>query len=144
MVDERQEIREEGNDAQVVQVVAVDDVQYVVDAAVSDALARYGEGVQPPTDYATTADVQAVALSLSHDISGVKSDVKALADSKSDASEVVVVTLDSQQWETVQRCWGWAKAGAQVGLYVELVLLLVVCAMLGNRLWDAFSKGWRS
>lgn len=143
MDEERQEIGEVGNDSQVVQVVAVDDVQSVVDAAVTDALARYGEGAQPPTDYATTADVQAVALSLADDIKGVKADVEAVADTRSDASEVVAVALDEQQWATVQKCWGWAKAGAQVGIFLELLLLFFVCAMLGGRLWDAFSKGWR-
>ena len=54
-----------------------------------------------------------------------------------------VVVLDAEQWSDVQRCWQWAKGGLSACLFLALVCTLLVAALLGNRLWAAFSQGWR-
>lgn len=65
------------------------------------------------------------------------------ADEDSETSSSVVV-LDSTQWEEVREALGWCKAGFSVLLFLSLVCTLLVAALFGNRMWSAFSKGWRS
>lgn len=70
-----------------------------------------------------------------------------LADSEGDTVNEVastVVVLDSAQWEEVRDAWGWCKPGISLMLYLTMVVTLLVAALLGTRLWNAFSKGWRS
>lgn len=67
----------------------------------------------------------------------------ASADEDSETSSSVVV-LDSTQWEEVREAWGWCKAGFSLLLFLSLVCTLLVAALFGNRMWTAFSKGWRS
>lgn len=67
----------------------------------------------------------------------------AAADEDSETSSSVVV-LDSTQWEEVREAWGWCKSGFSIALFLVLVCTLLVAALFGNRLWAAFSKGWRS
>lgn len=46
------------------------------------------------------------------------------------------ITVDATQWEYMQK-------SDQVQNFFLLVLSLLVSALLGTRLWDAFSRGWR-
>lgn len=75
--------------------------------------------------------------------------VSALSGKLDDLAEVVesegntVVVLDSGQWQDIQRCWGWTKNAAGVALFLVLVTTLLVSALLGSRIWDTFTKGWR-
>ena len=64
-------------------------------------------------------------------------------DEGSSQSGSYVVVLDDGQWADVQRCWQWAKGGLSACLFLALVCTLLVAALLGNRLWAAFSQGWR-
>ena len=126
----------------VVEVVSIDEVQTLV----NDAIVAYDQRLhESEQNYASS--LEGLRADLSGDISGIKGSVDNLAKASADgakADEVYIVQLDGEQWATLQKCWGWSKAGAQVGLYLALLILLMVCALLGNRLWSAFSKGWRS
>lgn len=46
------------------------------------------------------------------------------------------LTVDATQWDYIQK-------SDQVQNFFLLVLSLLVSALLGTRLWDAFAKGWR-
>lgn len=63
---------------------------------------------------------------------------------KASSDGVTYVALNDDQWAEVQSCWGWAKSCASFGLFLVLVCTLIVSALLGSRLWSAFSKGWRT
>lgn len=59
-----------------------------------------------------------------------------------DANSAVIL-LDDGQWSEVREAWGWCKSGFSLALFLLVVSTLMVSAMLGTRLWDAFSEGWR-
>lgn len=94
---------------------------------------------------ARTSDVQ----SLSTKIDTISSAVAANGEKIDGVSTAVAensattVTIDASQWDDMRESWQFCKQGIQVGLFLVLVLALVVAALLGNRLWDAFAKGWR-
>lgn len=117
-----------------------------------DAITLVGDSVSA-YDSAVDARYQALADSLA----SISSDVAAVADSQamtakqvsklagaSDGDSSYVVVLDDTQWETVRDCWVWAKSGLSISLFLLLVCTLLVAAVLGNRLWTAFSQGWRN
>lgn len=54
-----------------------------------------------------------------------------------------VILLDDGQWSEVREAWGWCKSGFSLALFLLVVCTLMVSALLGTRLWDAFSEGWR-
>ena len=54
-----------------------------------------------------------------------------------------VVVIDASQWDTVARCWGWAKTGASMALFLALVMCCLLAANLGTHLWSVFGEGWR-
>lgn len=54
-----------------------------------------------------------------------------------------IVMLDDGQWSEVREAWGWCKSGFSLALFFLVVSTLMVSALLGTRLWDAFSEGWR-
>lgn len=54
-----------------------------------------------------------------------------------------VVVIDATQWDTVARCWGWAKTGASMALFLALVMCCLLAANLGTHLWSTFGEGWR-
>lgn len=94
---------------------------------------------------ARSSDVQTISQKLDTVSAGVAS-VGQKADGisaalSSDAAPVVVI--DGGQWSEMQDAWLWCKSGMQVGLFLVLLLSLCCAAMLGSRLWSAFSKGWR-
>ena len=95
--------------------------------------------------YATKQD--AAIADLAGDLAGVHDDVLSLsktleAGSKADSTDTVVVLTDSQ-WSEVRDAWGWCKGGFSVALYLALLCSLLLAALLGCRLWTAFSEGWR-
>lgn len=62
---------------------------------------------------------------------------------KSTGGESGVVVIDDSQWDTVARCWGWAKTGASMALFLALVACCLLAANLGAHLWSTFGEGWR-
>lgn len=123
--------------------ISYEDAQALISQTAEEVAASYYEH-EREADATYAADLQSLGDALSGDIKALSSGVDALsAKEDSKAGETVVVVLDSSQWAEIQKCWGWAKAGAQVGVYLALVCTLMVCAILGTRLWGSFSKGWR-
>lgn len=59
-------------------------------------------------------------------------------------SQVTTVAIADNQWQEMRQSWLWAKSAASVALFLCLVVTCLVSAMLGTRLWSAFSKGWRN
>lgn len=53
------------------------------------------------------------------------------------------VQIDSAQWQQMRESWLWAKDCASLALFLVLVASLFVAALLGTKLWEGFSKGWR-
>lgn len=122
-----------GGSAVPVQVVSLDDARAMVD----DALDR------STTVYVQRLDSDSKATG--ERLDAIDSSLVALAkanDAKSEPSPAVVV-LDAEQWQTIQRCWGWAKSAGAVALFVMLCCTLFVCVLIGQRLWTAFTRGWR-
>lgn len=75
----------------------------------------------------------------------LESGIRALtSDDAADTDACAVVVLDSSQWQEVREAWGWCKPGISLMLYLAMVVTLLVAALLGTRLWSAFTKGWRS
>lgn len=107
-------------------------VQEVIDANAANA-SRHD---------AVLADIAARLASIDDELVQTHDEVKAIG-ADDGAKTSAVVLLDEHQWSDLQRCWGWAKGGVQVGLFLVLVLACFVGALLGSRLWGAFSKGWR-
>lgn len=125
------------------QGISYEDAQALI-SQTADAVAESYWQHEREADAAYAEDLESLGASLSGDLKALTAGVDALsAKEDSKAGETVVVVLDSSQWAEIQKCWGWAKAGAQVGVYLALVCTLMVCAILGNRLWGSFSKGWR-
>lgn len=60
----------------------------------------------------------------------------------SDAASVVLI--DSTQWGTMASKWDTLAQSMQVVLFLALVVTLLLAALFGNRLWSAFSRGWRN
>lgn len=65
----------------------------------------------------------------------VSSGVSALR-TTSEQQTAQTITVDATQWDYIQK-------SDQVQNFFLLVLSLLVSALLGTRLWDAFSRGWR-
>lgn len=141
--DGEQSVVESAEDVQTVKtdgVLSLDDARTLVNESLQGVADGYyererqaEEGLVSSVD-ALGKDVQLLVASAA-DAKGAE------GDAQGDSSYVVVV--DAEQWATAQRCWGFAKSGLQVALFLELVLVLVACAMLGSRLWSDFSRGWR-
>lgn len=113
---------------EVVEVVPLDEVVSVLGEVASGDDAQVSEGL---------ADVSAKLDSLS-------SDVRALGDSGDGGEDVTyTVMLTDEQWQTARDCWLWAKSGFSVALFLLLLSTLLIASVLGSRLWDTFSAGWR-
>lgn len=54
-----------------------------------------------------------------------------------------VCVLEQTQYEALEYCYHYAQGAAGVLLFLMLVNTLMVAALFGNRLWAAFSEGWR-
>lgn len=113
---------------EVLEVVPVDEVVSVLGEVAAGDDAQVSEGL---------ADVSAKLDSLS-------SDVRSLGDSGNAGDDVTyVVALSDEQWQTARDCWVWAKSGFSVALFLLLLSTLLIASVLGSRLWDTFSAGWR-
>lgn len=133
--------------------IVVDDVTQPVDVVTLDDAASLVGDALGSYDSAVDARYQ----DLSADLAGLSASVSALADSQDlttkqvsklassspDSTATYVVALSSEQWDTVRECWVLAKTGGALALFLALVCTLLVAALLGSRLWSAFSKGWR-
>ena len=116
------------------QVVTLDDAKAMVDYAVVE------------TGNAQLERQDATLAVLSDKVDGVDVAVRSLAKAVSDddsTTSSAVVVLDGEQWSTLQRCWGFAKGAGVVCLFTMVACTLFVCVLVGQRLWDAFSRGWR-
>ena len=90
------------------------------------------------------AQVSAGLADVSEKLDSLSSDVRALADSGNAGDDVTyTVMLTDEQWQTARDCWVWAKSGFSVALFLLLLSVLLVASVLGSRLWDTFSAGWR-
>ena len=117
-----------------IQVVTLDDARAMVDYAVVE------------TGNAQLERQDATLSVLTDKIDGVDVAVRALAKAVSDEGDTTtsaVVVLDGEQWSVIQRCWGFAKGAGVVCLFTMVACTLFVCVLVGQRLWDAFSRGWR-
>lgn len=54
-----------------------------------------------------------------------------------------VVALSDGQWQELHDTMVRYQQVSGVTLYLMLSLTLLVAAIFGNKLWEAFSKGWR-
>ena len=131
----------------------------------SDAVETYDDGATQGAagSAATTQDVQALIDTVASvgqvetdaiDALGARldsllasgsaeSEVSTSQADSADSGVTYEVVLTDSQWADVQRCWGWAKHGAGVGLFLALLCVLLLAALLGNRLWVSFGEGWR-
>ena len=105
------------------QGISYEDAQALITQTAEEVAATYYQP-EREADATYAADLQSLGDALSGDIKALSSGVDSLAASQdSKAGETVVVVLDSSQWSEIQKCWGWAKAGAQVGDNAKCVSL---------------------
>lgn len=119
---------------EVLQVVTLDDARAMVDYAVVE------------TGNAQLERQDATMAVLSDKVDGMDAAVRNIAKAVSEdesASTSAVVVLDGEQWDTLQRCWGFAKGAGVVCLFTLVSCTIFVCVLVGQRIWDAFSRGWR-
>ena len=64
-------------------------------------------------------------------------------DAKGSEVQTVSVVLDSSLQERFDSYEVWMHSSFGVLLFLSLVCTLLVASLLGNRLWSAFSEGWR-
>ena len=95
--------------------------------------------------FARTSDVQSLSTKIDTIYSAVASNGQKIDGLSAAVAEdsASTVTIDAGQWQEMRDSWLYCKSGLQVGLFLVLVLALIVAALLGNRLWSAFAKGWR-
>lgn len=75
--------------------------------------------------------------------SGLRAQSSDSSASSSDEDSQAVIVLDSSQWFELQDVWAWCKPGFSLALFLVTVNTFMVAALLGTRLWSAFSEGWR-
>lgn len=54
-----------------------------------------------------------------------------------------VVTVDAGQWSELTDRMDQSFRGTQLSLFLILLILCVVSAVLGTRVWSTISEGWR-
>lgn len=64
-------------------------------------------------------------------------------DAKGSEVQTVSVVLDSSLQERFDSYEIWLHSSFGVLLFLSLVCTLLVASLLGNRLWNAFSEGWK-
>ena len=107
------------------------------------------EGNQAKTD-AVLRDIaqDVVALNESLEVVGdevveVKSALQGVESADEGDEVTYVVELSDAQWQELRDVWAQVRPTLQVCVYLALVVTLLTAALLGNRLWASFSKGWR-
>lgn len=130
--DEQTDTHQQSDTQQVEQrpVADLETVQQVVEQSVSDGMREHVD-----TQSASVVDLARSVDSL------VAS--KAAEGDYTVADGTVTVVISDTQWAEMRESWLYAKGVMQVSLYLALVCTLLVASLLGNRLWSAFSKGWR-
>ena len=139
------------NDAPVVSDNTADNARLVEDAAnraVTEQSDSVSKGLQDVKDTITDGDAKTSAqldgIAATLDSESQTLDAMLVKLGESNANETTsTVLIDKAQWDEIRESWLWAKSCASVGLFLALLCVLLVSAMFGNRLWSAFSKGWR-
>lgn len=103
----------------------------------------------------TDDDVNDVGAKLTDGINGVAGQVDDLSrttddlvsevrasNAKSDTQSATVL-LDDAQWTELQQAWWLARDTFAAAFFLEIVIALLLASMLGAKLWEFFSKGWR-
>lgn len=111
--------------------------QALTDAQLRAVLDEYGLA---RSEDVRNIDAKADALASTVAANGQKIDGVA-ASVASDGSTVVLI--DDSQWDTIETKWDTAGKSMQVVLFLALVIALLLAAIFGNKLWAAFSRGWR-
>lgn len=111
--------------------------QPLTDAQLRAVLDEYGLA---RSDDVRNIDAKADAIAAAVSANGQKVDGVAAAVA---ADGSTVVLIDDSQWDTIETKWETAGKSMQVVLFLALVVALLLAAIFGNRLWGAFSKGWR-
>lgn len=91
----------------------------------------------PDAENATLAAVGGV----SQQVTALSEQVQMLA-AQDDATEAVVLVNDGQ-WQSLMDEIGEVRQSLAEISFVAIACLCVCAALLGNRLWVAFSEGWR-
>ena len=138
-------------DAPVVSDTTADNARLVEDAAnraVSSQSETVTKGLQDVQnaisdgDEKTSAQLDGIAATLDSESQTLDAMLVKLGESKS-TDTTNTVMIDNAQWSEMRESWLWAKSCAGVALFLGLVCVLLVSAIFGNKLWTAFSKGWR-
>ena len=130
--DEQTDTEQQSDTQQVEQrpVADLETVQQVVEQSVSEGMREH-------------ADTQSASVDdLARSVDALVAAQAAEGDTSVGDGPVTVVMSDTQ-WAEMREAWLFAKGGMQVCLYLALVCTLLVASLLGNRLWSAFSQGWR-
>ena len=130
--DEQTDTEQQSDTQQVEQrpVADLETVQQVVEQSVSEGMREH-------------ADTQSASVDdLARSVDALVASQATEGDTSAGDGPVTVVLSDAQ-WAEMRDAWMFAKGGMQVCLYLALVCTLLVASLLGNRLWSAFSQGWR-
>lgn len=139
-------------DTAVVSNTADDNARLVEDAASravsaqSDTVTKGLQDVQTTIsdgDSKTSAQLDGIAATLDSESQTLNAMLVKLGESNNSETTNQTVVIDSGQWSEMRESWLWAKNCAGVALFLALVGVLMVSAIFGNKLWTAFSKGWR-
>lgn len=139
-------------DTNIVSDTTADNARLVEDAAnravsaQSDTVSKGLQDVQNTIsdgDAKTSAQLDGIAATLDSESQTLDAMLVKLGESNQSETNNQTVVIDSGQWSEMRESWLWAKSCAGVGLFLALVGVLMVSAIFGNKLWTAFSKGWR-
>lgn len=139
------------NDASGVSDTTADNARLVEDAAnraVTSQSETVSKGLQDvqttisDCDAKTSAQLDGIAATLDSESQTLDAMLVKLGESNANETNSTVL-IDDAQWAEMRESWLWAKNCAAVGLFLALVGVLMVAAIFGNKLWSAFSKGWR-
>lgn len=130
------------------EIVAIDESSSVEQLPIEPVQVIDDESMDREPVQSTSVEQLMAIEDLGRRIDALGDGVQALAAGNTDDDEVatadvVVMELSDGQWQELRESWGWCKAGFSVALFLGLVCTLLVAALFGNRLWSAFSKGWR-
>lgn len=102
-------------------------------------------------------NVNSVSVSLNESINGVAGQLDVLQETTNELRNEVrssneqqeqqtgtAIVVDSSQWSEMQQAWWQARDTLAAAFFLEFVLVLLVAALVGTKLWGIFSKGWRS
>lgn len=108
------------------------------------------EQVQEPVEVVTVVDAQNVlgGYSVVEDarLTAIESDMKELnlrLQSDDTNANDGIVTVDAGQWTELSTQLDDVRMASSVNLFITLLILCVVSAVLGTRIWSTISEGWR-